>query len=344
MERGPIVLPTTGGVDKDTSPRFVRKGDQILLYNFEWNEKQVGVQSSAQQNVLAVDFGSVSLQQQKTRIYLTNFPDTINVTLKDANDFIKFSASTAATQTLAGAKQAIIFMLQLSSYQITFESTGNEPYLDVTVNYFFQDYVLEVTDNTTDVLIEAISQTGVGNYIPIGSYDLFADFFVWLTTQKEERTPIGIPSSVFVSVNNQIGVTKPLHGLINNESIAISGIEGVPQANGIYTIQVIDANNFILLGSSFSGAFVSATQPIYKNIFGYGCIGVVQYTRISNTYLFTPLLRSKQLNFNTKNEIYQPQVVKNGDRVSMYYTDNYNTPRKTYYDGVYLDDGAIFPL
>jgi hypothetical protein len=344
MERGPIVLPTTGGVDKDTSPRFVRKGDQILLNNFEWNEKQVGVQSSAQQNVLAVDFGSVSLQQQKTRIYLTTFPDTMNVTLKDVNDFTRFSASTAATQTLAGAKQAIIDLLQISAYQITFESTGSEPYLDVTINYFYQDYIIEVTDNTTDILLEAISQTGVGTYMPIGSYDLLGDFFVWLTTQREERTAIGTPIDIYPSVNNQIGVTKFSHGLANNESIAISGINGVPQANGIYTIQVIDADNFILLGSSFSGAFISATQQIYKNIFGYGCIGVVQYTRTSNTYLFTPLLRSKQLNFNTKNEFYQPQVVKNGERVSMYYTDNYNTPRKTYYDGVYLEDGAISSL
>ena len=345
MERGPIVLPTTGGVDKDTSPRFVRKGDQISLYNFEWNEKNVGVQSSAQQNVLAVDFGSVSLQQQKTRIYLTTFPETMSVKLNDVNDFQKFAAvSFGVTQTLAGAKQAIIDLLQTSPYQVTFESTGIEPYLDVTVNYFYQDYVLEIIDNTTDVLIEAISQTGVGNYIPIGSFDLFGDFFVWLTTQRNEKTPIGIPSNAFASVNNQIGITKASHGLLNNESIAIAGINGVEQANGIYTVQVIDANNFILLGSSFSGAFIFATQPIYKNIFGYGCIGVVQYTRTANFYTFTPLLRSKQLNFNTKNEFYQPQVVKNGERVSMYYTDNYNTPRKTYYDGVYLEDGAILPL
>lgn len=344
MERGPIVLPTTGGVDKDTSPRFVRKGDQILLYNFEWNEKQVGVQSSAQQNVLAIDFGSVSLQQQKTRIYLTTFPETMTVTLKDVNDFVRFSGSIAATQTLAGAKQAIIDLLQSSAYQITFESTGNEPYIDVTINYFYQDYVLEITDNTTDVLLEAISQTGVGVYMPIGSFDLLGDFFVWLTTQREERTSIGSPLNIFASVNNQVGVTRLSHGLVNNESIAISGINGVPEANGIYTVQVIDVDNFILLGSSFSGAFISATQPIYKNIFGYGCIGVVQYTRTSNTYLFTPLLRSKQLNFNTKNEIYQPQVVKNGERISMYYTDNYNTPRKTYYEGGYVNDGAIFPL
>lgn len=345
MERGPIVLPTTGGVDKDTSPRFVRKGDQILLNNFEWNEKQVGVQSSAQQNVLAVDFGSVSLQQQKTRINLTTFPELITVTLKDVNDFFRFSATTSATQTLAGAKQSIIFMLQASSFEIEFENTGSEPYLDVTINYFYQDYVLEITDNTTDVLYEAISQTGVGTYMPIGSYDLFGDFFVWLTTQRQERTFVGVPSNVFPSVNNQVGVTKFSHGLVNNETIAISGIVGVPQANGIYTVQVIDANNFILLGSFFSGAFVVSEQiPIYKNIFGYGCIGVVQYTRTSNSYLFTPLLRSKQLNFNTKNEIYQPQVVKNGERVSMYYTDNYNTPRKTYYEGAYLEDGAIFPL
>jgi len=345
MERGPIVLPTTGGVDKDTSPRFVRKGDQILLYNFEWNEKQVGVQSSAQQNVLAIDFGSVSLQQQKTRIYLTTFPETMTVTLKDVNDFVRFSGSIAATQTLAGAKQAIIDLLQSSAYQITFESTGSEPYLDVTINYFYQDYVLEITDNTIDILIEAISQTGVGVYMPIGSFDLLGDFFIWLTTQREERTPIGIPSNVFASVNNQVGVTKFSHGLVNNESISISGINGVPEANGIYTVQVIDADNFILLGSSFSGAFVNSQQiPIYKNIFGYGCIGVVQYTRTANFYTFTPLLRSKQLNFNTKNEIYQPQVVKNGERISMYYTDNYNTPRKTYYEGGYVEDGAIFPL
>jgi hypothetical protein len=191
------------------------------------------------------------------------------------------------------------------------------------------------------VIQEAVSATGVGDFIPIGSYDFLGDMFYWVTTQRNLKTRMS--QSVANAVGNNFSrsvVTIPLHRLNDYETIAINGVVGCTGVNGIWVVKVIDSNRVELQGSLFGGAYISGGE-IFKDLYGYGAIGVAKYDLTSETFQWIPLLRSKKLNFVTKREFYHPTVELNGSLISMYYTDDYNLPRATYYRGEYLPDGCI---
>jgi hypothetical protein len=338
----PIPLPNTGKLDKNSDPLYVRSGDQTDCKGMDFAEEAVFTQTTQAGNVRVLNFGQATLQNQKTRINLPGvYADPVTITFLDINRNVRGTTTVATGGTLSGTKDAIITFLQSLPYSVEFESVSSTlPYLDVTVGYSYADYLIEVTNGTTDILEEAISGTGVGRFMPIGSYDLLDDVFFWLTTQRNVSTQIQNITSVYTSVNSQVGIASFEHELSDFDSVAIGSVVGVPGANGIYTVTVIDANNFYLNNSFFSGAYTSGGTG-FKNIYGYGCIGVVVEDAVNDAFNFTPLLRSKRLNFVTKKQIYTPQVQASGDLIQMYYTDNYNVPRVTYYRGAYEVDGCI---
>ena len=56
------------------------------------------------------------------------------------------------------------------------------------------------------------------------------------------------------------------HGFASNNAVYISGVNGVPQANGIFIINVIDVDTFDLIGSSLPGVAVSGISPLGQAI------------------------------------------------------------------------------
>lgn len=338
--RRDIPMTSTGGLDRDTDLENIKQGNYSNLEGMDFASEDVPMLTTQKGNVLKVDFGSVTTRNQKTRININDITVRLVVTLRDINGNLKASSPLGTPGSIAGVKTNIINYLSSLSFGAQFASTGAEPYLDVTINFSFSDYVLEITGCSTDILEEAISNTGVGNYMPIASYDLLNDVFVWLTTQRNLPTRLSNISDVYSSVNSTVGITCVNHGLSNFDSVAIGAVNGVPQANGIWTVTVIDENNFYLNTSFFTGTY-SGGGTAYRDIYGYGCIGVVTEDILTDTFEFTPLLRSKALNFNTKKQIYTPQVQTSGNLIQMYYTDNFNVPRVTYYRGEYIPDGAI---
>ncbi|MCK8787259.1 hypothetical protein M0638_23070 [Roseomonas sp. NAR14] len=52
-------------------------------------------------------------------------------------------------------------------------------------------------------------------------------------------------------------ITRAAHGFTTGDSVTVSDVSGVPGANGTFSITVIDANTFDLVGSSFSGAYIN---------------------------------------------------------------------------------------
>lgn len=338
--RRPIVMPSTGGLDRDSDLDNIKQGNYSNLEGMDFADIDVPSLTTQRGNVIKIDFGSVSTRNQKTRININDITVPLVVTLRDINGNLKGTSPLGTPGSIAGIKTDIINYLSSLSFGVQFASTGAEPYLDVTINFSFSDYVLEITGCSTDILEEAISNTGVGNYIPIGSYDLLDDLFFWLTTQRNLPTQLSNISNVYPSVNSTVGITCVNHGLSNFDSVAIGAVNGVQQANGIWTVTVIDENNFYLNTSFFTGTY-GGGGTAYRDIYGYGCIGVVTEDVLTDSFQFTPLLRSKALNFNTKKQIYTPQVQTSGNLVQMYYTDNFNVPRVTYYRGEYIPDGAI---
>src|SRR5579871_5143170 len=60
-------------------------------------------------------------------------------------------------------------------------------------------------------------------------------------------------------------VTAPNHGLFNGASVTISGVQGNTNANGTFTINVVDANNFELLGTTGNGAYTGGGSWVGTN-------------------------------------------------------------------------------
>lgn len=340
MARRAIPMPSTGKLDRDSDLDNIRPGNYSNLQGMDFSETEIPALTTQKGNVFQIDLGEATLQQQKTRININDVTVPLVVTLKDINGNIKGSSPLGVSGSIAAAKTDIINYLSSLSFGVQFESTGAEPYLDVTINFSFSDYVLEITGCTTDILNEAISNTGVGRFIPIGSYDLLDNVFYWSTTQRNLPTRLSNVSNVYPTNGSSVGITCVGHGLQNFDSVAIGAVNGVPQANGIWTVTVIDENNFFLNTSFFTGAYTGGGN-VYRDIYGYGAIGVVVEDFLTDSFSYTPLLRSKALNFFTKKQIYTPQVQVSGNLYQMYYTDNFNVPRVTYYRGEFIEDGAI---
>ena len=64
-------------------------------------------------------------------------------------------------------------------------------------------------------------------------------------------------SAVANNGSGLVRITRAAHGFATNDVVTVADVSGVPGANGTFTITVIDANSFDLLGSSFSGAYLN---------------------------------------------------------------------------------------
>ena len=67
-------------------------------------------------------------------------------------------------------------------------------------------------------------------------------------------------SGVSAVANNGGGavrITRAAHGFSTNDVVTVADVSGVPGANGTFTITVIDANSFDLVGSTFTGAYLN---------------------------------------------------------------------------------------
>jgi hypothetical protein len=67
-------------------------------------------------------------------------------------------------------------------------------------------------------------------------------------------------NGISAAANNGSGlvrITRAAHGFATGDVVTVANVSGVPGANGTFTITVIDANVFDLVGSEFSGAYIN---------------------------------------------------------------------------------------
>ena len=64
-------------------------------------------------------------------------------------------------------------------------------------------------------------------------------------------------SAVANNGSGLVRITRAAHGFATNDVVTVADVSGVPGANGAFTITVIDANSFDLVGSTFSGAYLN---------------------------------------------------------------------------------------
>jgi len=348
-----------GKLNSDTDILELKEGNYPDRVNVEFNaDGELFADTPALGNRLVCDIGVQEAQQQQTRIYLDSFFDTISIQFLNKNgQLIQTIQGTASVQTLQGMKNAITnAFLGLFWYSQSFDNDNNaEPYIDVTINCAVSDYTLILTDNNGNVLRnddikEAISTTGQGSYIEIGSKDLLGTTWLFSTTQDKEQTSIYFASMSMYLHNDyggQIAIYFPNHGLTMFESIVVANATGAGAvANGEWVVNVIDDNNFALFLSIPTGIVTTNVKYggiIYKNTFGVGQIGVQQYIGETDSYTYTRILVSKRFNFRTMYQI-DVDAVLNNNGYLLKFTDNYNYPRTFSYRGEFMEDGALMPI
>jgi hypothetical protein len=64
-------------------------------------------------------------------------------------------------------------------------------------------------------------------------------------------------SAVANNGSGLVRITRAAHGFATNDVVTVADVSGVPGANGTFTITVIDANSFDLVGSTFTGAYLN---------------------------------------------------------------------------------------
>jgi len=191
---------------------------------------------------------------------------------------------------------------------------------------------------------EAYDISVAGDLFAIGSYDLLGDLFVFTTSNIKEVSTVDITG--ITNVINGVVTTSVAHGLVNGQRVKITGV--TPSTfNGIYVINTVNPTTFKLgntvaiVGSYTSGGTVTS------NYEGVGEIGVIQNiantasTSVTPDFSYTRLVRSVGFNFSTKHQI-DSYVERNSEKISIYWTDEYNFPRVLYYSGsTYVQDGVI---
>jgi hypothetical protein len=227
---------------------------------------------------------------------------------------------------------------------ITGSYTGYVEFEFFYAPYF--DYIFEITDGLSNygsidlvIVQEAIDTGSIGEWNLIGSDDRTSYSFQFWTTRRSLPQELEILN---VSDNGsgviRITTVDP-HGLLPNQAVSISLVEGAVEANGIWTVDVIDQFNFDLYNSAYISAYVSGGTVTY-NIYGLGEIGVA-VRGDDDVVTYTRLLRSIEFNFTTLKQIDVRVKRKQDSRFAAYFTDNYNVPRVFYYKGAFIQDGAL---
>lgn len=218
---------------------------------------------------------------------------------------------------------------------VTFEY-GSPVYID------FRLFDFTVTGDMTasyEIVREAIDEGMVGEWKLIGSANETGDTFLLLTTKDGDTRSVAV-NDCFDDGTGGIQVETTVdHNLISNEIVTITGVEGTTEANGIWSVTVIDATNFILQQSAFVNAYTTG-GTVFSRVTGYGQIGVV-YRTTPSQIRYTTLLSSREFNFSTYYQIDARSSRKNDGKTGVYFTDNNNPYRVFYYSGAYITEGSI---
>jgi hypothetical protein len=255
--------------------------------------------------------------------------DDIGLTLTSIESFI----NTDFTSFLPSTNQVIT-----GSY------TGYVEFELAYAPYF--NYILALSNGyssygTSELIIvqEAIDSGCTGEWHLIGSDDRTGYSFQFWTT----RTGLPQTIEVFNITDNGSGAirvtTIESHNILNDQSVDISLVNGAIEANGVWTVSVVDGFNFDLYNSTYVSPYVSGGVVTF-DICGLGEIGVAVKDD-EGVISYTRLLRSNEFNFSTLKQIDVRVKRKQDSRFAAYYTDNYNVPRVFYYKGEFIQDGAL---
>lgn len=160
----------------------------------------------------------------------------------------------------------------------------------------------------------------------------------------------GFSYGSFVYLTTETGYFNVTNGSMNDFEILQTGnvIDYAVQTSEYVDFLVSPPPSFKVIGMEsvgtdtivFSVTSNSLTSSYYTPYTSLCEIGVIQYNTATDSYTYTRLLRSKQLNFNVDNQI-QAQVEKRTQDVNVYWTDGVNKPRAISIPYPYVQDGVL---
>jgi hypothetical protein len=368
MSDQPVRFTPLGNLDKDSEYKLVGKGnyiDALDIIKQDDSSQVSGTIQPTQRNKHAFSLGSVQAQNKKYRVTVDG-----DATKSHAIKFLSTKRDRRIT-TGSGTGGSVAFDGTIASLQSQFNASnlpgafqvtvsGNTIEFELVAYNYYQWYLESVGEDDVSVVCiqEAIPTDLAGPLKDIGSYDLLGDLFVFSTTQDNEPTEIeaeiiGVgpnapnltPPPAFVFGGPLTTLTfNAEHGLQEGQWIRITD-STAPWLNGTFVVNSVTSPTGIEIvtdtawGASHEPHIIGQEKTFIHPV-GIGEIGVAQKNNSTESWDYTRLLRSVELNFVSKHKIdchsHEDSVGKN-----VYYTDDYNNPRLFKYRGLIEQDGAL---
>lgn len=348
-----------GGLDTNSDEINISGGNYPSRVNVvRNNDGSFGSDTPELGDVVAYEIPDIELQSQRVRIYLDDPFFSGRLTLKNSVGQVVKQTSFNSAPAISANKQQIVNVISGWALDATFfNNSGNVPaYIDVEIPFSYDDWTLELRsaptiDTTVDyrvvTIYEAISETGAGEAYLIGSWQANSLEFRCYTTQRNVLTKDKDIQTI-QNFGGRILVQIPGHGLVNNESIIMARMSGLGTAlNGQWTVEVLDQNSFYLnnaVATGFPNVPTSAYGGFfYRNPYGYSFVLVQSYDSTLQQYNYSIPLRSKKINWNTKNQV-DIDVLYFNNTYALYPTDFYNRPYVFYFNDPLSNDSGIKAL
>jgi hypothetical protein len=368
MADQPVRFTPLGNLDKDSEYKLIGKGNYTDALDVikQDDEGQVsGTIQPTKRNKHAFSLGSVQAQNKKYRVTVDG-----DATKNHALKFLSTKRDYRIT-TGTGPNGEVEFNGTISSLQSNFNASnlpgafqvsvsGNTMEFELAPYPHYQWYLESVGEDDVEVVCiqEAIPTDLAGPLKDIGSYDLLGDLFVFSTTQDNEPTEleaeiIGVgptvpnptppPNNLLVGPLTSLTFNTP-HGLQEGQWIRITD-SNAPWLNGIFVVHNVTSTIGVeIVTDTAWGAshptFNVGQEKVFIHPTGIGEIGVAQKNNSTESWTYTRLLRSVELNFVSKYEIEGHGQIDSLFK-KLYFTDDYNKPSIFSYFGDYVADGAL---
>lgn len=352
-----------GGLNLDDSPEIIINGDYTDALNIRHLTEEGESEHKIHKilgNKFAFEIPEVTTQNKIYRIPTKTDGNTHILTFKTQNGVIFAIVNFAEGTTVAATQANLISNLNVVLSGLTiippqsFTTTNQSTYttLELTTLTGF-DY--SIVCSTLDLVIqqEAINLSLAGKQTVIGSKEILEDLFVFNTPQDKLPEKIDIDSMKTHQTLNVLCLkTTEIHLLQTGDSIiteniyANDGSTDYDWLNGEWIVEVInDYEVYLYYHDKVTYPHnITFSNITYGNIIKYskgiGEIGIATYNIQNDTFTYTRLLRSKELNFNANYQIDVDGEYSN-NQVRLYLTDNNNPPMAFYHKGSYSNDCAL---
>ena len=368
MADQPVRFTPLGNLDKDSEYKLVGKGnyiDALDIIKQDDSSQVSGTIQPTKRNKHAFSLGSVQAQNKKYRVTVDG-----DATKSHAIKFLSTKRDKRIT-TGSGTGGSVAFDGTIASLQTAFNQSNLPGAFQVTVSgdtmefelvayNYYQWYLDSVGDDDVEVVCiqEAIPTDLAGPLKDIGSYDLLGELFIFSTTQDNEPTELDVqiagvgplspnpsspPPNVFSGPLTQL-FFNGLHGLQEGQWIRIID-SSAAWLNGVFVVNnIISPTDVNIVTDTAWGATHPASSVGPAKVFihptGIGEIGVAQKNNNTEDWSYIRLIRSTELNLISRKPI-DIHVHSDSSGDNLYYTDDYNQPRKFKYAGAYIEDGAL---